>query len=345
MAQFVPGVELARAYYEEVVAPLVDGVPHAAARIGWGSDVLGFDTARSTDHGWGPRVQLFVDADRVDDVEHAVDRGLPETFRGWPTRFGWDDTPVRHHVEVAALGAWLEERLGVDPRGGLDALDWLALPQQILLEATAGPVFHDPAGELAEVRRALAWYPDDVWLWVLACQWRRVDQEEPFVGRAAEVGDDLGSAVLAARLARDAMRLCLLLERTYAPYGKWLGTAFARLEGAKEVGPPLARAIAAATFAEREDALVEAMLAVARRHNAAGLTRPVPADVDRFYDRPFRVLRSGRFVDVCLEAVRDERLRALPLVGSIDQWVDSTDALSDPAVARRVRSLYEAVRP
>ncbi|HWD74857.1 MAG TPA: DUF4037 domain-containing protein, partial [Solirubrobacteraceae bacterium] len=47
-------------------------------------------------------------------------------------------------------------------------------------------------------------------------------------GRCAEAGDELGSAVVTARLARDLMRLCLLMRRRYPPYSKWLGTAFAR---------------------------------------------------------------------------------------------------------------------
>jgi hypothetical protein len=214
--KFLPGVELARALYAEVIAPLVHDVPHAAARMGWGSDVLGYDTERSTDHGWGPRVQLFVRAEDVDEVAARVERGLPEDFRGWPARFGWHDVPVQHHVDVVPLEKWLDDRLGLDPRRGVDLIDWLALPQQLLLETTSGAVFHDPEGELSDFRGRLSWYPDELWFWLLACQWRRVDQEEPFVGRTAEVGDELGSRVLAARLARDLVRLCFLLERRYA---------------------------------------------------------------------------------------------------------------------------------
>ena len=40
---------------------------------------------------------------------------------------------------------------------------------------------------------------------------------------------ELGSAVAAARLVRDLMRLCLLINRCYPPYDKWLGSSFARL--------------------------------------------------------------------------------------------------------------------
>ena len=217
-APFVPGLELARSFYEEVVAPLAADVPHSAARLGWGSDVLGYDTPRSTDHGWGPRLQLFVRPADVAALDARLEDELPEEHRGWPVRFGWDDYPVTKHVEVVELGAWLEGRLGLDPRSGLSQRDWLGLPQQLLLEVTAGEVFHDGLGELEPLRERLAWYPDEVWLWLLACQWRRIDQEEPFVGRTAEVGDDLGSRVLAARLVRDLMRLAFLQERRYAPY-------------------------------------------------------------------------------------------------------------------------------
>jgi hypothetical protein len=335
--EFVPGRELSRVFYEEAVAPLAGDVRHSAALLGWGSDVLGFDTERSTDHGWGPRVQLFVEADDVERVAAAVDEGLPATFRGWPVRFGWDEHPVRHHVTVAPLGDWLvDEQLGFDPRAGMTVPDWLTAPQQLLLEVTAGLVFHDGLDELLPLREALAWYPHDVWLWLLACAWRRVDQEEPFVGRAAEAGDELGSRIVAARLARDLMRLCFLLERRYAPYSKWLGTAFRRLEAADEVGPALEATLSATDFAAREDAWVAAIEAVAQRHNALGITRALEPTARPFHSRPFRVLGSSRFVEACLESLEDESLRSRPLVGGIDQFVDSTDVLSSPETARRV---------
>lgn len=39
------GLAESRAHYESSLLPLLDGVPHAAARLGHGSEVLGFDTA------------------------------------------------------------------------------------------------------------------------------------------------------------------------------------------------------------------------------------------------------------------------------------------------------------
>lgn len=340
MAEFIPGADLAQRFYDDVGRTAVGSRPHAAAFVGTGSDVLGYDTTRSTDHGWGPRMHLFVGQGAVAEVTADVEAALPDTFLGWPTRYGWDAVPVQSHVVVCELSAWLREHLGVDPRHGMTSFDWLATPQQLLLQVTAGRVLHDDAGELTAVRDQLFWYPEDVWRWLLACQWRRLDQEEPFVGRAAEVGDELGSRVVAARLARDLMRLCLLIDRRYAPYSKWLGTAFARLSIAASVGPVLEAALAAESFPRREEALVDAFEMVARHHNDAGVTPPVVAQAGTFHGRPFRVLGSGRFVNACLGAIRSDDLRRLPLVGSIDQVADSTDVLSHADRARRLMQAF-----
>jgi hypothetical protein len=338
MSTFVGGLELSRAFYFEAVAPLVGDVPHAAGLLGWGSDVLGFDTARSTDHGWGPRLQVFVPAEHTRRLRDVIEAKLPENLRGWPTHYGWDANPVQHHVEIAPLHEWLRNRLGFNPCDGVPVQAWLSTPQQALLEVTAGAVFHDDVGGLTAAREALAWYPDEVWLWLLACQWRRIDQEEPFVGRTAEVGDDLGSRVIAARLVRDLMRLGFLLERRYAPYSKWLGSAFAQLDAHRDIGDTLVKILAAERYESREAALVTAVEALAARHNKLGVTSPVDGAARLFHSRPFRVLGSGRFVDACLERVTDPWLKSLPPVGAIDQFADSTDVVSSD-YSERFRAL------
>src|SRR6266542_3692447 len=143
----------------------VDGTILDLAPTETSCGVLGFDTERSTDHGWGPCAQVFVSAEDVAAVAARIDSSLPERYRDWPVRFGWDEVPVRHHVEVSTLEAWLAERLGFDPLERIETVDWLTVPQQHLLEATAGAVFHDGLGRLEAARRSLAWYPEDVWLW------------------------------------------------------------------------------------------------------------------------------------------------------------------------------------
>lgn len=337
---FIPAKELCGAFYEEAVRPLLAGRPHSAALLGWGSDVLGYDTERSTDHGWGPRLLVILERADVEKVSGLLDDQLPELFRGWPVRYGWDNVPARHHVTVTTLPTWIREHLGVDATVGMSSLDWLLTPQQRLLGVVAGAVYVDESGALTELRSSLSWYPEQVWRWLLACQWRRLAQEEAFVARTAEVGDGLGSAITAARLVRDVMRLAMLLDRTYAPYQKWLGTAFSQLSHTDGLPGYLTDALNAQDIRSREDALAEVYAVLGDRHNNAGLTDAVEPSVGDYFHRPARVLMADRFTDACLATVSDPTLRRLPLFGAIDQAVDSTDLLQTPESYRRLANLY-----
>ncbi|MFD6176617.1 MULTISPECIES: DUF4037 domain-containing protein [unclassified Isoptericola] len=336
------GIGLARAYYADVVRPLLDGwrpgLPHAAARLGSGSDVLGLDDETSRDHDWGLRLTLLVDEADVAPVDAFLEDSLPAEHAGLPTRFATTWEPVvRQRVEVATPRAFARSRLGLDPVTDLDdAVGWLSLTGQSVLEVTAGPVFHDGPGELSAIRERLAWYPDDVWLHVLAAEWARVGQELPFVGRTGSRGDDVGSRVLAARLTGSLLRLGLLLERRWPPYPKWLGTAFAGAPSAATAGPHLARALAAPTWQERDAALGDACDVLHERQRDLGLPALDGGATEPFFDRPFRSLRG---VPELLRDAAGESVRGLP--AAVEQWIDAVDVLMDPR--RRVAAARAAV--
>jgi hypothetical protein len=343
-SKFIPGLRLAREFYGEEVRPLLlseyPGLCYSAALIGWGSEILGLDSERSTDHNWGPRLQVFLPGDGVQlggEITAMLAERLPAEFHGYRTAFAFTEDPgggLHHRVQVVGLTAWLEHQVGFGPSHELELLDWLAIPAQRLAEITAGAVFEDGLGELERLRARLAWYPPQVWLYVLACQWQRIAQEEAFPGRCSEAGDELGSAIVAGRLARDLMRLCLLMHRRYPPYSKWLGSAFAGLAEAAAVGPSLAGAIAATGYREREKHLCDAYEATAALHNRLGLTEPLDTGVRDYYDRPYKVLDAGRFSRALLNRVTDPRIRELPLTGAVDQYIDNTDALGNVRLLR-----------
>ena len=354
---FLPGLELSRRFHDEIVGPLLaerlPGLRYAAARLDSGSELFGFDTARSTDHDWGPRLQVFLDEDDP-RVEPVLVDGLPHEFLGFPARFAAGSTTTlgvacpdggRHGVTVTTRERWFVHRLGFDPLAADDGprpADWLAAPSQRLAELTCGEIFHDglPEEPLRTARQRLAWYPDDVWRYVLAAQWTRLGQVEHLMGRAGEVGDELGSAVIGAGIVRDLMRLCLLLRRRYPPYAKWLGSAFAELPGIGPVAAALGGALSAGGWQAREGFLCHAYELVGARANearladGAPLAKPVDPTVRPFHDRPFLVLDAGRFADALRAEVSDPWLRGLPPVGAVDQWIDSTDALCDIARLR-----------
>ncbi|MEN3356575.1 MAG: hypothetical protein V7637_557 [Mycobacteriales bacterium] len=344
------GLELARRFYRAVVQPRLVGVEHAAALLGDGSEVLGYDDAVSTDHDFGPRLQVFLPARADPAAVHGALADLPAEFEGFAVVFSDTDRHgglARHQVEVTTAAEFFAARLGVDPAGGMTLADWLLSPTQRLATLTAGAVFHDPDGVLYRRRAALRWYPTDVWRYVLAAGWLRVGQEEPFVGRAGSRGDGLGSAVLAARLVRDLMRLAFLVERRWAPYGKWLGRAFTDLPLAATVGPHLGAALAASGWRERQGQVCAAASLLAAATNRLGLAAPVDPAARQFHQRDIQVLDAERFTVALTAAVTDPDVAALldglghragravgALPGAIDQAVDSTDILEHPGRCR-----------
>ncbi len=363
MPEFVPGLELCGQFYTEAVLPLLDsvfpGLRYSAARIGSGSEVLGFDTEMSMDHDWGPSLLLFLDEldfERVGEaIRETLSRRLPPKFRGYPTEYslnedgtlrpdGSDLGIVPPRVDVITAARFFDAYLGFDIRSEIEPADWLTFPEQKLLAITTGAIYHDGIG-LQAVRDRFTYYPRDVWLYLLAAGWNRIGQEEHLMGRAGFVGDELGSALIGSRLVRDLMRLCFLMERQYAPYPKWFGTAFRRLPCASEVEAPLREALRAATWQDRESALVRAYELVAGMHNALGLTEPLPAKAVSFFNRPFRVIHlEAGFAGALARRIEDPQIRTLTnrrLLGSIDQVSDNTDLLCDTRRRAAIRRLYE----
>src|SRR5439155_22688732 len=143
----------------------VPGLGYGTALIGPGSEVLGFDTERSTDHDFGPRVLLFLatgeDRSRRAAIARELEARLPDTYRGFATRFNLSHdpagTPPRHHVVLTTVARWSRTALGVDVTAGrLSALDRLTISWQRYAEATGGAVFRDDLGELAAMRATLS---------------------------------------------------------------------------------------------------------------------------------------------------------------------------------------------
>lgn len=314
-----------------------------AARLGSGSDVLCLDDDVSRDHDYGCRLTLLVGDDAVDRIEHLDERleaELPELFAGYPVRFAttWDPR-VRHKVDVQTVHDFACSRLGFDLRRSLSPAEWLCLTGQSVLEVVGGPVFHDSTASYQRVMETLSWYPDDLWYFVLASGWQRFSQELPFVGRTGERGDETGSRIIAARISRDLMHLAFMLERTWPPYPKWTGTAALKLPG----GPALMEAIGQVTSAEgwqdRQRELERAVGQLADRQRKAGLPTAGPAVVP-FFDRPY-ITTAEDLVAALVNEIDDDQVHRLPRIGSIEQWCDNVDLLSNPARRSAATHVYE----
>jgi hypothetical protein len=319
--------------------------------------VLGYDTPISSDHHWGPRFWLFLHPEDFDSLKEPVSQvfreNLPYTFRGYSVNFGppdeshvrlmalKDSGPVDHMIEVETVPSFLEWYLGWDGGKELSLTDWLLFSEHRLLTLTSGKVFYDGLEALEPVRKKLGYYPRDVWLYLMAADWEKIGQEEPFVGRTGDVGDDIGSRVIAARLVQYLMHLCFLMERRYAPYSKWFGTACARLESTSIMLPLLKGILSADLWEERERYLGKVFEVAVRMHNELNVTPPLPARVSSFYSRPYQVIHGEEISAAIRRVIRDEQLRiTYPLIGSINQFIDSVKILTSPELSQRLHGLF-----
>lgn len=336
MSAFVPGLVLSRRFYTEAVAPAIaascPGLPYAAAVLGRGSEVLGFDDEMSGDHNWEPRVELFL---RKEDrtrhgaaLDEALRRDVPAEFADRATQFA-----------VHTVRGYFLEQLDFDVESEIAPRDWFTFPEQHLRMLTAGAVFHDEVG-LQAVRDRFAYYPRDVWLYLQIAAWWRVHPETNLAGRAGFVGDELGSALIGAQLVANLMRLCFLIERQYAPYSKWLGTAFSRLPCADDLAPLFGKVLRTESWQQREDALMAAYSGVAELHNRRKITAPVTTGIEQMWDRPFKVV-WGDFPGTLLAEIKDPEVRRIAErwpVGGIDRIRDVLWAARD---RRRVVALFD----
>lgn len=379
MSEFIPGLELNEAFYWRVVRPILEAhfpaLPYSAALLGSGSDVLGYDTPTSRDHEWGPRLDIFLlpkDFETASPLIHETLRQeLPVSFLGYSTHYSNPDPndngvrlrteidhgPVDHHIYFINVTNLLQSTLALDLSQPVEPVDWLTFSEQALLALTSGKVFHDGLG-IEEIRRRFSYYPHDIWLYLLATQWELISQEEAFVGRTASVSDNLGSKIITCRLVERLMRLCFLMEKRYAPYSKWFGTAFRHLKCYPEMGPLLEETMTANTYEERERFLAQAYILAAQMHNTLRITAPLEARTRTYSSwhalrsgitdlpmdhprntRPFQCIFAERFSQAILEVIEDPEVIAfVPSIGSVSQFlVESSGAVQDAAFRRRLK--------
>ena len=226
---------------------------------------------------------------------------IPEQFEGVPTE-----------VTVTTVQQYFLDQLSLDVSVGWDAYDWISLPEQRLCAMTAGAVFHDDL-DLEQARRRLAYYPTDVWLYLMLAGWWRVHPEMNLVGRAGYAGDELGSTLIASEIVAGLMHLSFLIERRYAPYAKWFGTAFSKLQIADRLSAPLDMALHARSWRQREKALGSGYEIVASAFNDLEIAPRLTLEPVRC-GAPFTVMWAD-FPGALSASISDPQVRDL-----VERW-------------------------
>ncbi|MCX7170100.1 MAG: DUF4037 domain-containing protein [Proteobacteria bacterium] len=252
------GLVLAKEYYEQHGAPLIrekfvtlqDRV--AAGLVGDGSDCLGFDDKYSTDHDWGPGFCWWLskpDHEQFGARLREEYAKLPLSFQGFErTTSEWGDG----RVGVFETEAFYKGFLG---RNGVPVtlMDWLRIPEKNLAACTSGEVFSDPSGEFSKIRRSLlAGFPEDVRLAKISARCMSSGQAGQYnFHRSIWRGEYFAAQYAQTKFCSDIMSLVYLLNRSYAPFYKWLHRGVAALP---TLGRYIAQKVTALTAAaEYED--------------------------------------------------------------------------------------------
>lgn len=357
---FIPGLLLCEYFFTEAIHPLMSehfpNIKYSSARLDWGSDVLGFDTPMSMDHGWGPKMTLFLSGEDFQAYHEKLDSffsfNLPFQIHGYPTHFGEPlsdggvmedkkEYPLHHMITITTQEKFFSDYLGVDVNTPLIPTIWLTIPQQKLRTIRSGRIYHDALGSLSKLREKFHWYPHDLWLYLMANQWQRIDQQEAFVGRTGQVGDDLGSRLITSGLIRDMMSLGMLMAKQYSPYTKWFGTAFDMLEIAPKLAPHFKAALHSQDWKERETHLSQSYLVLMNAHNGLNITQKISPTISSFHGRPFQVPHSSHYVEALLSEIKDPAVKALPPnLGSVNQITDNVDILESPSRCSKLDPFY-----
>lgn len=208
----------------------------AVGLVGEGSDCFGFDDEISRDHDFGPRFCMWLPDPVYDKIGEQLQKEyeqLPQEFKGFrrnPTMQGKD------RCRVYRIGEFYKQFLGIS-HAPLTIEEWSVIPEENLATAVNGKIFRDDLGEFTNIRNGLlAYYPDAVWRAKLAehvvkmgqlgqCNYERMLRRKEWVTAEVILGEYM----------KITMETVYLLNRTYAPYYKWLHKGMDRLEILPEI--------------------------------------------------------------------------------------------------------------
>ena len=223
------GLELSRRYYLEYGKPMLESgfaelIPLiAVGLVGSGSECFGYDDDISADHDFEPGFCILLpDESKLDrKAEFALERAyakLPKEFLGYRRSLL---APVGKRHGVIRMEDFFKEKTGKWD-GILSLSDWLTIPEQSLLEATSGEVFFDGLGIFSDVRKRLAYFPEDVRLKKLSGHLLLMAQSGQYNYQRCAARKETAAAQLALNeFVTSALHVIFLLNKHYLPYYKW----------------------------------------------------------------------------------------------------------------------------
>ena len=231
-------IDFAEKWYFETLAPALEAeFGEVSSRIaagvaGRGSQCFGYDDEVSRDHDFGLGLSLWLTEE--DDLKYgiAIHRTYRKLYNELPEKFRRSSRSVLGFDEhgVTVISDFYRRHTGHP--GIPETLEaWLHTPSYAFAEAVNGKVFRDDCGEFSRIRREIKTnMPESVRLKKLSFHAIMAAQSGQYnFARCLKHGEN-GAAMLALTdFVRHASEMVFLLNRTFAPYYKWLFRAMAEL--------------------------------------------------------------------------------------------------------------------
>ena len=241
------GLELAEAYYKAYGQKMLQTeFPQAAGQaavglVGYGSECLGFDDEVSMDHDYGPSFCVWLPEEIYRQygaqMQEAYEQ-LPQEFMGVQGRVSEEQGQGR--VGVLCLEEFYLRILGRDTVPATE-LEWLSASEESLAVVTNGKVFEDHLGKFSALREGLLqYYPHAVWIRRLVQSLAKAAQAGQYnYARAMKRGERIAAELALTEFVKESMHLVYLLNKTYAPFYKWMHRGMQGLSVCSEIGDML----------------------------------------------------------------------------------------------------------
>jgi len=326
---FIKGLVLNKGFYIDVIKPLLEkkypDLIYSAALLGYGSDVLGYDTDMSMDHNWGPRLQIFItDKDIIPELDNYLKYELPFRYKSFSTNFTdlkydgvqsmeyTEKRPINHLIEIRIPQDYFRERYSINKLSKFTYDDWLTFTDQNLLEITSGMVFHDGL-KINELRNELKFYPLDICKLRMAVLWDYIWNKEAFIGRSIEINDYIGLKINTSRIINYLIKILFYLENKYIPYSKWCGNALKELAVYNSIKGIIIDTLNENNPKEIEKSLCTIYEKVVEEHNKNRKLPYLDNKINNFFGRPYKVIFAEKIVKLLIGSIEDEKLKKIDL--------------------------------
>lgn len=239
---FRNGMELCEAFYQEFGVPMIRmKFPAyesliAVGLVGEGSECFGFDDEVSRDHDFGPGFCMWLTDQTYDEIGEELQKAydeLPQTYMG-VTRFA--TAKAQKRVGVFRISDFYNGLLGTGDVPTTRS-QWLFLEDYRLAAASNGKVFRDDLGEFTRIRNGiLDYYPEDVRL-------RKIAREAALMAQSGQYNylrmlgrsETVTAQIALSEFMKHTMAMIYLLNRSYAPFYKWMHRGLEKLPLLKEI--------------------------------------------------------------------------------------------------------------